>query len=65
MAAATVELRLARAGWLIATGLVAQLGFSWLAHPLAFVGFLLIACPLVVAGILVFFRTLLRVDSRP
>jgi hypothetical protein len=64
MAAPTVGKGLTRAGWLVATGLMVQIGISWIAHPLAFVGFLLIACPLVLAGTLVFFWTLLSADGR-
>jgi hypothetical protein len=64
MARLTVDKGLARSGWLVAIGLMVQIGFSWLEHPLAFVGFLVLSCPLVLAGTLLFFWTLLSADGR-
>jgi hypothetical protein len=63
MTVRSIETGLARAGWLVASGLALQIGLSWLTHPLAFIAFLLLACPLVMAGTLIFFWTLLRADS--
>jgi hypothetical protein len=60
----SVHKGLARSGWLVAIGLMMQMGFSWLEHPLAFVGFLLLSCPLVLAGTLLFFWTLLSAEGR-
>jgi hypothetical protein len=64
MARLTVDKGLARSGWLVAIGLMVQIGFSWLEHPLAFVGFLVLSCPLVLAGTLLFFWTLISADGR-
>jgi len=49
-----LEARLTRAGLLIATGLVVQIGAALFVHPLAFVTFAVVACPLVLAGMVVF-----------
>jgi len=54
----TLEGGLRGAGYLVATGLIVQIGSSWWQHPLAFVVFAVVACPLVVAGVLLFLWTI-------
>ena len=57
----TLEGGLRGAGYLVAAGLIVQIGSSWWQHPLAFVVFAAVACPLVVAGVLLFLWTIASV----
>jgi len=54
----TLEGGLRWAGYLVAAGLIVQIGSSWWQHPVAFIVFAVVACPLVVAGILLFLWTI-------
>lgn len=49
-----IEMRLRRASFLIATGLLVQVLTFLVKHPLAFVVFLAVGCPLVAAGVVLF-----------
>jgi len=57
----TLEDGLRWAGYLIAAGLLVQIGASWWQHPLAFVVFAAVAIPLVLAGVLLFLWTIASV----
>ena len=57
----TLESGLRSAGYLIATGLLVQIGASWWHHPLAFIVFVSVAGPLVAAGVLLFLWTIASV----
>ncbi len=63
MTTALLERRIRLAGTLIGMGLVVQLLTLLVAHPLAFIAFLVLGCPLVAVGALVFLYSL--VSSEP
>ena len=58
MATPLIELRIRRAGILIAIGLFLQVLTLFWTHTLSFMAFLLVGCPLVGIGILLYLYTL-------